>query len=890
MVEYGLGVDLGTTHTAAAINEGGAVEAVRLGGRRAEIPSLVFLRADGEVLVGEAAQRRGEAEPTRLAREFKRRLGDPVPVLLGGTPMSAHALTARLLRHVTDTVARGQEAPPARIVLTHPANWGPYKRELLRQAAQLADLPQVTLRTEPEAAAVRYAGTARVAAGETIAVYDLGGGTFDAAVLRKTVDGFEVLGEPQGVEQLGGIDFDEAILEHVRSTLGEQLALTDADLAEPAVKEALARLRRECVEAKESLSFDTEVEIPVALPRLHTRVRLGRAEFEAMIAPALDDTVAALRRALRSAGVGAEQLRCVVLAGGSARIPLVGSIVSAAFGRPVAVDEQPEMGIALGAARLSGPAVDPSARPGPRPQSPAAGGPHHAGAGFAAGVAAASAPPGSSGGFGAAPAGSSGGLPAGTAGGFAGAPPGFGPPGAVKSARSRLRAYRWPVIGGFAAVLLTVTAVAAAAAWSDGDDEGNKPGGGAPPGGNASSAAVGTAAALVWRADTGVPATEPPAVTAARILVGGRDGVLRAFRRADGKLDWELKVGDGLRVADQVPGGVAYATTAAGRVVAVDVERGEQLWWRDTGGAIESRPAVSGDRIFAGGSGAVLHAYQIGGNHRRWRVWADAEILRAPAVSGETAVVAGGDGRLYGMNGSGDRLWTRSVGRIVAGPVAADDAACVVVEGRTVRCLRAEDGEPLSTIKFPDVAPVEIIGAGGAIVVSAADRSVTAWDTHGGGLRWRHRPAGGAAQSGFPAVLADEVAVAYPDGRIAGIDAGLGAALWQYAAADRFSVAPRGDVAGLFAVGDSGTLYALKPPGSSAVVPAPSPGVTYASPSPTATPQRTSTRTRTTRPTGDTTTTRPTTRPPTSTPPPTEPTTQATTPGVLCTDCDTRQR
>ncbi|MET0422297.1 MAG: Hsp70 family protein, partial [Actinoplanes sp.] len=367
MADYGLGVDLGTTHTAAAINTGGVVEAVRLGGRRAEMPSLVFLRDDGAVLVGDSAQRRGEAEPTRLAREFKRRLGDPVPVLLAGTPMSAHALIARLLRHAVETVTAMQGGPPARIVVTHPANWGPYKRELLTQALQLADVPDAVLRTEPEAAAVRYAYTERVGPGEVIAVYDLGGGTFDAAILRKLDParhggGFEVLGTPEGIEQLGGIDFDEAILEHVRVALGDVLG--DLDPADPGVTEALTRLRRDCVEAKEALSFDTEAEIAVALPRLHTRVRVSRPEFEAMIAPALDDTVAALRRALRSAGVTPDELRCVVLAGGSSRIPLVSSLLAAELGRPAIVDEHPELGIALGAARLTGAGFRPNPSPG----------------------------------------------------------------------------------------------------------------------------------------------------------------------------------------------------------------------------------------------------------------------------------------------------------------------------------------------------------------------------------------------------------------------------------------------------------------------------------------------------------------------------------------------
>ncbi|MEU8613721.1 Hsp70 family protein, partial [Actinoplanes sp. NPDC048791] len=83
-MQYGLGIDLGTTQTAAAVRVDGQTEVVRLGGRRAEIPSLVFVRPDGGLLIGEAAERRGQAEPARLAREFKRRIGDPEPILAGG--------------------------------------------------------------------------------------------------------------------------------------------------------------------------------------------------------------------------------------------------------------------------------------------------------------------------------------------------------------------------------------------------------------------------------------------------------------------------------------------------------------------------------------------------------------------------------------------------------------------------------------------------------------------------------------------------------------------------------------------------------------------------------------------------------------------------------------
>ena len=347
---YALGIDCGTTHTAGAISRDGSVEVLRLGARRAELPSLVFVAPDGTTVIGDAAARRGESLPGRLVREFKRRIGDPVPILAGGSPFSAHALTARVLEHVLRAAVTTQGGPPGSVVLTCPANWGPYKRDLLVQAARLADAPPVALRTEPEAAAIEYAAGSRVGDGDIIAVYDLGGGTFDAAVLRRTPGGFEVLGQPEGIEQLGGMDFDEAVFEHVVAALpADRLGAAD----DPEVLAALARLRRDCVEAKEALSEDTEVLIPVALPQLHTRVRLTRAEFEAMIRPALADTVGAMRRALRSAGVPAEQVSTFLLSGGSARVPLVSQLLSTEFARPVVLDPHPEHSVALGAARVA---------------------------------------------------------------------------------------------------------------------------------------------------------------------------------------------------------------------------------------------------------------------------------------------------------------------------------------------------------------------------------------------------------------------------------------------------------------------------------------------------------------------------------------------------------
>ena len=123
---------------------------------------------------------------------------------------------ARLLRWTVDAVhgTRGRSRR-AHIAVCHPANWGPYKLDLLMQAVRMADVNVDRYLTEPEAAAISWAAAERVASGHVVAVYDLGGGTFDAAVLRKTDHDFEILGEPEGIERLGGVDFDQALLAHV---------------------------------------------------------------------------------------------------------------------------------------------------------------------------------------------------------------------------------------------------------------------------------------------------------------------------------------------------------------------------------------------------------------------------------------------------------------------------------------------------------------------------------------------------------------------------------------------------------------------------------------------------------------------------------------------------
>ena len=377
---YDLGIDLGTTYTAAAVlRDGGAhPETVTLGSRLAVVPSVVYRGEDGTVLVGESAERRAGAEPDRVVREVKRRLGDDVPPVVGGVPWPAEDVAAAIVAWVLDRVAEREGGPARRVVVTHPATWGDFRCTRLRTA--LAGLTEVALLAEPHAAVMGHAALRRpvtvgggTGAGVTTAVYDLGGGTFDAAVARRAPDGtVSLLGTPRGLDRVGGIDFDEAVLAHVRAEVADALAGLDPDDAES--WQALHRLRRDCVEAKEALSADTEVTVPVVLPTGHRAVRLGRADFEARIHPTVAATVDEFLATLADAGVAPAELDHVLLAGGSSTIPLVARLLTEALGRPVSADADPLTVVALGAAVAARRDDVPAPARGPeRPPSTVAG-------------------------------------------------------------------------------------------------------------------------------------------------------------------------------------------------------------------------------------------------------------------------------------------------------------------------------------------------------------------------------------------------------------------------------------------------------------------------------------------------------------------------------------
>ena len=372
-MRYAVGIDLGTTFTAAAISSVDGTRMVALS-HDIVVPAVACHTPDGTLLTGGAAIQAAADNPARLAHGFKRRLGDPTPLMLGGAAYSPAALMAAQLRDVLDQVAMAMGGPPDSIVLTCPAIWGPYRREQFAEVPRLAGISDYRLITEPEAAARHYSRERTLGDGETVAVYDLGGGTLDTTVLRMRGDAMEILGTPEGVEHLGGMDFDDALLAHLDERLDG--AISRLDPIDPAAADALADIRALCVRTKIELSTEPDVTLAVPLPSGPCEVTITRLDFNAAIRPSVELTIGALRRTIASAGLRDEDLSAVLLAGGSSRIPLVTQLVFKEFEKPVRVSQHPKFTVALGAATVAGtalaapapavappPVVDPVAEP-----------------------------------------------------------------------------------------------------------------------------------------------------------------------------------------------------------------------------------------------------------------------------------------------------------------------------------------------------------------------------------------------------------------------------------------------------------------------------------------------------------------------------------------------
>ncbi|MFD4637077.1 Hsp70 family protein [Lentzea sp. NPDC058436] len=364
-MSYGLGVDLGTTYTAAAVSDASGTRAVPLG-RDVTVPSVVYLTDNGDLITGEAADGEARKRPQRSSVGHKRRLADPAPLKIGEAVRSPAALMAAQLRDVIAFVTATQRCAPESVVLTCPAVWGPYRREHFSEVPRLAGLKNWRIITEPEAAAMHHSVERRLGDGELIGVYDLGGGTFDATVLRARPHGMEILGTPEGVEQLGGIDFDQSLLTFVDSRLDGEIGRLDP--ADPEQARALHGVRQACKEAKEALSTEPDTVLHLALPDGPRKVKVSRSEFNQVIKPHLDLTTEALIRSVSSAGLKPTDLASVLLVGGSSRIPLVTHTVSTALGKPLRRGLHPKLGVALGAATVARHEITKPRHTAPTPQ------------------------------------------------------------------------------------------------------------------------------------------------------------------------------------------------------------------------------------------------------------------------------------------------------------------------------------------------------------------------------------------------------------------------------------------------------------------------------------------------------------------------------------------
>jgi hypothetical protein len=347
-----LSVDLGTSNTVAVLSAHGRPPRVVDVDGSSMMPSAVFAAEDGNLVVGRDAERRARLDPARFEPNPKRRV-DEGTLLLGDQVVPVTDALAGVLRRVIDETSRqlgGKK--PDEVRLTHPAQWGPVRRNVLLSAARQAGMgSNLVLVPEPVAAAAHFASFPgqTLVPGQALAVYDLGAGTFDVAIVGATQNGFVVLAEA-GLPDLGGLDVDQALLEHV----GRQVSVRDPgrwqSLLRPMStgdRRAQRALREDVKAGKESLSRHPQTEVP--LPEPFEDVLVTRVELEALIRPGLLRSVELLAGTIRSTGMTPNRLVGIYLVGGSSRIPLIATLIAEQLRVVPTSLDQPETAVALGA-------------------------------------------------------------------------------------------------------------------------------------------------------------------------------------------------------------------------------------------------------------------------------------------------------------------------------------------------------------------------------------------------------------------------------------------------------------------------------------------------------------------------------------------------------------
>ena len=372
-----IGIDLGTTNSCVAVMDGGEPKVIENAEGDRTTPSIVAYSSDGETLVGQPAKRQAVTNPNNTLFAIKRLIGRQfkddvvqkdikmVPysivandngdawVEVNGDKMSPPQISAQILTKMKKTAEDYLGESVTEAVVTVPAYFNDSQRQATKDAGKIAGLEVKRIINEPTAAALAY-GMDKKAGDATIAVYDLGGGTFDISIIEiAETDGehtFEVL-STNGDTFLGGEDFDLRLIDYLADEFKKESGM---DLHNDPL--ALQRLKEAAEKAKIELSSSqqTEVNLPYitadASGPKHLVQKLTRAKFESLVEELVDNTLAPVKTALQDAGLDAGSIDDVILVGGQTRMPLVQQKVADFFGKEARRDVNPDEAVAMGAA------------------------------------------------------------------------------------------------------------------------------------------------------------------------------------------------------------------------------------------------------------------------------------------------------------------------------------------------------------------------------------------------------------------------------------------------------------------------------------------------------------------------------------------------------------
>jgi molecular chaperone DnaK len=343
-----VGIDLGTTYSAVALVQGGVPRILPQGDERI-MPSMVGLTPQGGLLVGTPARNQYTLYPERTVRSIKRKMGTNDRVPLGDRAYTPPEISALILRELKRRAESQLGESVDRVVITVPAYFSDAARQATREAGEIAGFVVERIINEPTAAALAY-GLDRIGERRLVAVYDLGGGTFDVSIIELDGGVVEVRAS-HGDTQLGGDDFDQRLVDFLAERFQEQHNVDPR--ADP---RALARLTRAAESAKITLSSQAfarvreEYLISEGNRPLHLDTEIARADFEDLIEDLVSRTLDSFDAALKDTGIEAADLDRILFVGGSTRVPLIRQRVYEHSGLEPETAINPDEAVALGAA------------------------------------------------------------------------------------------------------------------------------------------------------------------------------------------------------------------------------------------------------------------------------------------------------------------------------------------------------------------------------------------------------------------------------------------------------------------------------------------------------------------------------------------------------------